>query len=349
METVGYFGNYRPNHPRNLIFIECLKLAGYRVLEMNCRDKGLGKYLKLIKELRAKRKRIDYLMVGFPGQAMVLTAKLFYKGPIIFNALLSLYDAMIIDRQIYSKFSLQSLYYWLLDFLSVRLADCIILDCNAYIDFFVKKFKVKRSKFHRIFLGANENIFKPLPIEENTSEIHYYSSFLPSHGTDIIVKAAKILEKENIKFIISGQGQCYARDLKLVQELQVKNIEFIDSFENANELNEFINSSLVCFGLFGSTPKTKRGIASKVFEALCCARPVITSSFSATNELLNNRESVLLVKLNSPEDLADKIRLLRNNQEFRKKIALNGKKIYEEKASFEIISQQLKDVFEKLS
>jgi glycosyltransferase involved in cell wall biosynthesis len=344
MKTVAYFGNYDPGIPRNLIFIECLRLAGYHVVEINCREHGFKKYIKLVKELLRQRKRIDYLLVGFPGQSAVIIAKIFFRGPIIFNALLSLYDAMIIDRRAYSRFSLRALYFWFLDFFSVRLADCIILDCNAYIDFFVEKFKAKRSKFKRIFLGANENVFKPLPMEESTSEIHYYSSFLPSHGTDIIIKAAKILEKEKIKFVISGRGQCYERDLKLAQELQTENIKFVDSFKDANQLNKFINSSFVCLGLFGGTAKTKRAIASKVFEALCCARPVITSSFSATSELLKDKESVLLVKPNSPEDLADKIHLLKIDKELRKKIALNGRKVYEQKASFSIISRQLKSI-----
>lgn len=344
MKTVAYFGNYDPGVPRNLIFIKCLRSAGYDVLEINCRDHGFKKYIRLVKELLRQRKRIDYLLVGFPGQSAVIVAKMFFRGPIIFNALLSLYDAMIIDRRVYSRFSPRALYFWLLDFFSVRLVDCLILDCNAYIDFFVKKFKAKRSKFKRIFLGANEDVFEPLPTEESTSEIHYYSSFLPSHGTDIIIKAAKILEKENIKFVISGRGQCYQRDLRLTQKLQIKNLDFIGPFKDANQLNKFINSSFVCLGLFGSTAKTKRAIASKVFEAICCARPVVTSSFSATSELLEDKESVLLVKPNSPEDLADKIRLLKIDKELRKKIALNGRKVYEQKASFRVISRQLKNI-----
>jgi len=349
MKTVGYFGNYNPSHPRNLIFIEWLKLADYHVLEINCRDRGLRKYFKLIKELIAKKNKIDYLIVGFPGQAMVSVARIFFRGPIIFNALLSLYDAMITDRQIYPKFSPQAIYYWILDFFSTRLADCIILDSQAYIDFFVKKFKARRNKFYRIFLGANEDVFRPLKTKENNSEIHYYSSFLPSHGTDVIIKAAKLLERDNIKFVISGRGQCYQRDLELVEKLGLKNIEFIDQLKNPDKLNRFVNSSFVCLGLFGVTAKTKRGIASKVFEALACAKPVIASSYSATDELLKDGESVLLVKPNNPEDLANKIRLLKDNQSLREKIASNGRKVYQDKASFKAIPQQLKNILERLS
>ena len=345
--TIGYFGIYHPGHPRNVVFIECLRRAGYRVLEINDRTPGIKKYFSLGRKLRHERKNVDCLIVGFPGQQAVLLAKLLYRGPIIFNPLLSLYDAIIGDREDYSRWSFRALYFWLLDFLSVHAADHVILDHNAHIDYFARVFGLPQKKTSRIFLGADEAVFRPLETEEKKYEIHYYSSFIPVHGTDTIIKAAKLLEADGVTFVISGRGQCYDRDRKLAEEMKIKNIQFIDKLKSKEDLNRFINSSWVSLGLFASVPRTDRSIASKVFEAICCGRPVITEYTEAGAELLKDKESVLFVRPNDSNDLAEKIRLLKKDNNLRLHIAKNARKAYEEKASFSVIINQLKSTLSR--
>ena len=342
--TIGYFGNYNSSHPRNKIFLKCLAAAGFNVVEINHREPGLRKYISLISELRARRNEMDALMVGFPGQQAMIIANFFFRKPIIFNALLSLYDAVISDRKRYGRFSFRALYFWLLDYIAFRLPDVLLFDCNAYIDYAVKEFDVARRKCKRIFLGADEGVFQPLDIPEKPLEIHYYGSFIPTHCVDTIVKAAKILENEGIRFILSGHGQCYADTLKLAKELSVKNVEFIDRLANAAELNEFINSSWITLGIFGQRPRTDRIIASKVFEALQCGKVVITSRTSAGKELLEDNQSALFVKPNDENDLAEKILALKRDESLRRQIAVGGKEQYDSKSSMKVIIRHLQDV-----
>lgn len=346
--TVGYFGNYNPDHPRNKIFLKCLKAAGFNIIEINHRDPGLLKYASLIRDLRRRRREIDILMVGFPGQQAMIVAKIFFRKPIIFNALLSLYDAVISDRKRYSRFSFRALYFWLLDYMTFRLPDILLFDCNAYINYVAEEFGVARNKCKRIFLGADEGVFQPLDIPEKPFEIHYYSSFIPTHGVDTIVKAAKILENEGIRFVLSGRGQCYADTLRLAKELSVKNVEFINRLANIPELNEFINSSWITLGIFGQRPRTDRIIASKVFEALACARPVITARTAAGEELLADSESAIFVRRNDSQDLAEKILKLKTNEGLRRTIANGGRAQYDDFASMRVIAKELKNVVEYL-
>lgn len=343
--TICYFGIYHPAHPRNVVFLGCLRRAGFQVVEINCQSPGLTKYLKLGWRLFRARKNIDLIMVGFPGQQAVILAKLFCpRKPLIFNALLSLHDAVIQDRQRYRFWSWRASYFWLLDYLSFRLANCTIMDCQEYAKYLKEKFRVPDRKLSVIFLGASEDVIKPLSVPEEKLSIHYYSSFIPTHGTDIIIQAAQLLNSDGVSVVFCGRGQCYERDRKYVQANNITNVKFVDRFPRLEQLNEFINSSWVCLGLFSDTARVHRSIGSKVFEALCAGRPVITGRTRATMELLQDGRDALLVKLNDPEDLVAKIRSLIENEELRLTLARNGRAAFERSAAWVVIGRQLSEL-----
>jgi glycosyltransferase involved in cell wall biosynthesis len=344
MLTVCYFGIYHPGHPRNSVFLRSLKKAGFNVIEINNRSDGVKKYWNLARELWRNRKKIDVVLVGFPGQQAVFIAKLIFRGPVIFNPLLSLHDAIIGDRKSFSRWSIRALYFWLLDFFSVHLADHVIHDHKTHVEYFSKTFKLRKSKTSVIYMGADEELFQPLSLPEKKYEIHYYSSYIPVHGTDTIIRAAKILENDGITFVISGRGQCYADDRKLADELDVRNVEFTERLKSKEELNQFINSSWISLGLLAWVPRTPRSIASKVFEAMCCGRPIVTAYTKAGAELLKDKESVLFVEPKNPKDLAEKILLLKSDDALRMKIAKGARQAYEEHTSFDVITSQLKNV-----
>ena len=73
-------------------------------------------------------------------------AKLLTQTPIIFDAFTSHYGGYILDRQYYSKTSWRAKYYRFIDTWSCKLANLVLLDTQAHIDFFVKEFKLDRKK-----------------------------------------------------------------------------------------------------------------------------------------------------------------------------------------------------------
>jgi glycosyltransferase involved in cell wall biosynthesis len=345
---ICYFGIYSPRHPRNLIFLKCLALAGIEVEEINTLGGGLKNYWRLWRELHRRRKEFDAVIVGFPGQQASIVARLAYHGPIVLNALLSLYDAVISDRKRHARFGIRAIYFWICDSLAGHLSDAIVLDCDAYIDYYSKTFGISPKKFTRIFFGADEENIKPIAIAEEPLTIHYYSSFIPSHGVEVIIRAAALLKNEGILFEISGDGQNRGQCLTLSKKLGADNVVFRERLNSLEELNTFINSSWLSLGIFSSLPKAERAIASKVFEALRCGRPVITSNSPASRELLADGENALLVKAGNAETLVGAILRLKNNEALRQKIARGGSKAYDTKASWQIISKQLRELLLQL-
>src|SRR3989338_5178045 len=157
---ICYFGNFNPNYSRNRVIIRGLQENGVEVLICHTALKGLKGLWDLFKKHSNIKNKYDILIVGYSdSRTMVPFTKLISGKKIVWDAFYSLYDSWVFDRKLVSPKSLKAGYYWLLDWLSCRLADTILLDTDAHIDYFVKTFRMEKSRFARLFIGANDEIF----------------------------------------------------------------------------------------------------------------------------------------------------------------------------------------------
>ncbi len=343
-----YFGVYNPDYSRNRVLIKGLKANGIEIVECRASAKSRLKYLKLFWKFM-RTPGFDLLLVGFPGQEVMFLARLLTGKPIIFDAFTSHYGGYIIDRQYYSKTSWRAKYYRFLDAWSCKLANLVLLDTNAHIDFFVKEFKLDRKKFLRVFVGTDSDIFYPREVSKETDKflVHFHGSYIPLQGVEYIIRAAKLLEKESVAFNLIGRGQTYKKNRQLAEELGLKNIKFIDmvSYE---KLADYINMADICLGIFGDSSKTDLVIPNKVYEAIACSKPVITAGAPAIKELFHDRTDIILCNRADPADLAKKIVELKNHLSFRKEIAIAGYTLFKTSLSRSIITAELINVINKL-
>jgi glycosyltransferase involved in cell wall biosynthesis len=103
----------------------------------------------------------------------------------------------------------------------------------------------------------------------------------------------------------------------------------------------------VCLGVFGNTVKTQRVIANKVYEAIAMAKSVISADTQGMGELFEDRKNILFCRRADPEDLAEKILELKNNEELRSKIAQSGYELFQRRATPKIIGCDLLNALSK--
>lgn len=353
--TVLYFGIYNPGYARNWVLINGLRKNGLEVLECRESSSGFLKFLKLFLKYWKFARKYDVMIVGFPGQEVMFLARFltFRLGsrrakPIIFDAFTSHYGGYILDRKKFPKHGWRAKYYKFLDKWSCRLADVVLLDTEAHINFFLKEFGLDKGKFRRLFVGTNSELFYPRDVLEEKHGnflIHFHGYYIPLQGVKHIIKAAKLLEGRDIQFNLIGRGQTHSDDLKLARELGVKNINFIGPVPY-HVLPEYINKADICLGIFGDTDKAELVIPNKVFEALACKKPVITSDTIAIRELLKDGENVILCKRADSEDLAVKILTLRDDMQLKNKIAENGYQLFKDKLTGKQIGLELKNIID---
>lgn len=337
---VVYWGTYDTGKPRNRIMIRGLRENGVEVIECHAEvwegidDKSqihnwsqklhvfavwllsypglIWRYLRLPKH--------DAVIVGYMGHLDILVLWLFAKlrrVPVIWDVFLSLYNTAVEDRNLVAPNHLLAPFLFAWEWTACRAADCIILDTKTHGQYFVDKFRLPHEKVDRVFLGAETDVFMP----ESSNQIEttankrsgsftalFYGQYIPLQGIETVVRAAKLTDSDNIRWVLIGKGQESPKILDLIEELKPTNLEQID-WVPYEELITRIHNADVCLGIFGGTDKAKRVIPNKVFQILAAGSPLITGDTPAIRELVNNDNDVILVPVADSQALSSTVLL----------------------------------------
>ncbi len=327
---ICYFGIYNPIESRNKIYMKGLRQNGVTIIE--CRDTTRGplKYLKLFWKHFKIRNAYDFLIVGYPGHVVVPFAKFISKKPVILDALCSLYEGVIISREKHGAFFLREKYTRLVDRLAIRYADIILLETNLQKKFFEENLNAPAHKCVRLFTGADDEVFhldSNIKKRENFTVV-FRGKFLPEAGVPHIITAAKILENSGIDFLIIGNGFLKRDIVTLFEEVKPANMTLILHNLDFQELKTKMQECHVSLGQFGRHKRLSRTIPHKCFESLALGLPYVTARAEGVAEILRDKENCLFVHAGDSEDLAEKIRLLRDDHVLRENIARNGHALY---------------------
>jgi len=355
---VCYFGWYNLKDPRNVVLIEGLRKNGVEVIECHDTSPGLRKFFKLFFKHWKIRNSYDAMVVGFLGQLAMPLAVLvnsplisFRRSkPIVFDAFLSNYDTNVLSRQRVKKGSPKAIYYWLLDWFSMRLGDVLLFDTQEHINYVSKEFGLKnKSRIKRIFVGWREDVFQPKPKTrtDNEFQVIFHGTFIRSQGIEFILQAAKNLESHSdIKFILIGNGQVGEEMFALAKSLELKNVEF-PGFIPLTDIADRVAQADLCLGLFGTAGRIQRVIPTKVFECAAMCRPVITADAPAVRELFDD-EDVAFVPPGDPAALTAAILSLKADPDLRECMAENSYRKLVANCSTIGAGRQLKELIQSL-
>lgn len=368
---ICYFGTYEKDYPRNRVIIQGLKKAGVEVTECHIplwekkRDKTkLGFfdktgiilklpwiYLKLARDFRKldKANDFDVLIIGYIGQLDMFIAHLIAKKKkIIFNPMISLYDTLVNDRKMVKNSIMKKILHWI-DRKSCSYADLVLLDTEDHADYFRKEFNLENVDV--LHVGADD-MFIPRQIKKKSDifKILFYGKYTPLHGTEYIIRAAKLLEKNrDIGFEIIGKGQTYNENIETAEKLGIKNIKFTEWIDY-NKLPGKIAEADICLGgHFGRGDKALRVVPNKVFQIMAMARPVIVNNGPAIRDAgFIDGENCVFARPADPKSIANAILKLKNDDELRERTAENAYLLYKKSFSPEKIAEKLVKDIKKL-
>ncbi len=375
---ICFFGTYtlEEGYPVNRIILQGLRSVGVEVVECHVRLwqrpqqrwssrkwflspvfwlNAIGLYLKLtFKYFRLGS--YDLMVVGYLGHQDIFLARflnLFKTRPLVLIAFNSLYETVVQDRELFSPDHPIALFLHWLDKTACRLADLVLLDTQAHIDYFIREFKLPASKFLCVFVGSDLNLPTPVPSgparEKVTLDILFVGTYIPLHGIETIIKAAKILENQpDLQFTLVGQGQLYPKIQSMAHQMELRNLKMIDRWIPTSELINYIVRADICLGIFGSGEKAQRVIPCKVFDALAMIKPLITADTPAARELLIHGENAYLCPIGDEQALAGQILQLKNDPVLRQSIATKGYQTYLKFCAPDTIGMVLVQVFHTL-
>lgn len=266
------------------------------------------------------------VVIGYMGILDILLLWPFARlrsVPIIFDPFVSCYNTVVEDRTLLSKINPLAFLLYLSEALACRLADAVILDTQEHAQYFIDTYRINPKKVHSVFVGAEPDYFFPsLDKAEFISDhfqVLFYGQFSPLHGVEIVFHAAKILENEDIEWLIIGKGQQAEVIEELITSFELPKLVWKD-WVRYEDLNDLLHKADVSLGIFGKTAKGQRVIPNKVFQAIAAGCSVITQDSPAMRELIDRpQKKVTLLSDVSAAGLARAIMdILRNRASMQK-------------------------------
>lgn len=173
---------------------------------------------------------------------------------------------------------------------------------------------------------------KSLGINQEDKVVVTASRLVSKNGVDTLIKAMKNVDA---KLLIAGSGKQITKLKSLCQEIDVRNKIIFAGHVNHSELPLFLRISDVF-----ARPSRSEGLGSAFLEAMSCSLPIVATNVGGIPDFLEDGKTGLFCLVNNPKDVADKINILLIDDEFRKEIATNGKKLIEQKYNWEIVAQR---------
>jgi glycosyltransferase involved in cell wall biosynthesis len=176
--------------------------------------------------------------------------------------------------------------------------------------------------------GIDLNKFEYLPKDDfyskfgfgkNTKIILYVGTFRPVKGLKYLIEAMKIIDDKEKKLVIIGYGEEKTDLENLVKNLKLENcVTFIGKTPN-NEIIRYMASSDV-FVL----PSLSEGFPITILEAMASGLPIVATKVRGLPEILKDGQNGFLVEPANPEQIAEKVLLLLNDEKLRKIISKNN-------------------------
>ncbi|HLF01167.1 MAG TPA: glycosyltransferase, partial [Anaerolineales bacterium] len=165
--------------------------------------------------------------------------------------------------------------------------------------------------------------FKVLPPKPRGDQfvIHFNSSYLPTHGVDVILRAAHLLQDDTeIIFDLVGRGPTYETNVALAESLNLNNVIFRDRIL-PSELPRAYTNADVCLGAMRDDAKLARLIELKVISAMASGRPVIAADSPLKRFFFKPDHDIVLVPPSDPRALANAVRKLKEDSAWANRIA----------------------------
>lgn len=351
---VLYIGTNKMNYSVDGVYIKGLRKNSVEVFDYSLYGmKGLNLHIEAIKLCFKHFKDVDYVFVGYDSPKIIISIWPFCRKKIIYNALCSVYERLIVSRGLAQAKSVKGYYYWLLDFLACRFSSLVMLESEHQIQYFQKLFKLPREKFYLARIGVDDEVFFPKHGIEKFKEftVLFRGRLLPEAGGEYAVKAAKTLELYPIQFLMIANGMELLKVQSLVSELKPKNLKLITEFLPDDELLMTMQKCHVSLGQLSNHERLERTIPHKAYESLSLRLPYLTARNPGVMELLKENETCLAFAPSDENDLAKKILWAKEHPQELERVAQNGYELFKnhltcQKLGEKLLNQLLNQIIE---
>ena len=350
MKKVLFWGRFDPGYSRNRVAAQMFRDLGWEV------EYFFVKAWPRFGDVEAVFRRVrtpDLVWVPVCRQRDILAACRWAhrRGvKVVFDPMISAWDKKVLEQRKWKAGEPRAKKLLKLETKMMNAPDFVTWDTSCHVDFAVRTFGVPREKMQEVYTGTDEKVFTPQPpappAADGKFRVLYHGAYLPLHGTEFLVEAARRTQHLPIVWSFLGWGAYKAQTEALAAGLP--NVRFLEKVPYV-KVPEVIGAHDVVVGVFGTTEKASRVIGNKVFECMACARPTINEFCTGYPESAKTCEAIKFV----PPGDADAI--VRAVEEYRAAWPEKGaeycraaRDFFERELSMETCRRQLAQVLEKV-
>jgi glycosyltransferase involved in cell wall biosynthesis len=372
--TFTFLGAYDPDYPRNAVIRKGLRQLG--IPSRECRAdrkwKFWARYPLLILDLlkptplsarpSAGRGGPRCLFVPEFGQKDVPLARLWATltaRKVVFDPLAARYETKVVDWKRIPSDSPSAWWNYQIDRAAFAGADLVLADTAAHKAYYCRMYGLDPNKVEVLPLGYDDELFRPPdPGATGASaadrapgrpfEVLFTGSFLPLHGTDVIIEAARIVAGRDpgVRFTFIGSGRTHDAARRAAEAAGLNNVVFA-GWRPLAELPASIAAVDVCLGIFGRTEKARRVVPHKLVQAMGAGKAVITARTPAAEEFFIHRQHLLFCDETLAESLAAAVLELKADAALRERIARDGCALVRERFSPRATAKRLMEIVER--
>lgn len=179
----------------------------------------------------------------------------------------------------------------------------------------------------------NQSLLAKLGLSSSSFKIIHFGAMGKANLLDNFVDAARInllnaASNREIEFILVGGGSCKPHYQKRKEDESLVNLFIFDRLA-MDDLSELVNLCDVTYVGFAPIPILETNSANKFFDSLSACKPIIINYGGWMQELIESNECGLRVHPADPDDLLEKIMLLKNDAALRDTMGKNARKLAE--------------------
>ena len=314
------FGSYDDSelYSRNRTLIDALAACAAEVVEvrpgharkqasnhqrlatiMNLFATAYGVIANLVSFARQRHKLsgADYYFVPYPAYIDTLVLQWLHprggRPRVIVDAFLCLQDTLVNDRKMLAANGVLARVVGWLERRTLETADLVFIDTEQQKALLVEQYGPDQLKLAVIPVGIDESLWQPLPFlpYEEQFRVLFWGTFIPLHGVDTIIRAARQLQEVRPQVCIEliGNGQTAQASAELIDELGVTNLEWRRCLLPADKIRDQVESAHCVLGIFGESDKAGNVIPYKAYQALASNKILISREGPAISGLLGSQ------------------------------------------------------------
>ena len=239
----------------------------------------------------------------------------------------------------------------------IEKADKVITVSQEFIDEVVNRTKIDSSKILLVPNTVQKSFYESAVIEneivhkyQDNFVILYLGDTGIRRGLQTAIEACSNLVKEieNLKLVIVGKNSTDHILKQQVRDLNLESVVDFQGWQNVKLFPSYIAPSHVCISPLHRNIQHDVAYANKLFQYMSFGKPVLVSDAIAQKNLIERTNSGLVHEERNPQEFADKVMQMYNDERLRTELGVNGKQFIENEFCWEKTSEKLIQLYDEL-